>query len=342
MGANLLTIVKNKSTQKGSLLESIENLNITSLSRHLNDQYPYLGVSKPVVLEGMEDVFRQFQEKGDSLLERHEAICDSRTCSNRGCLGYVFRGNHSGSLLSLLFEEANNVCTDICQCFDFRPLDESIPDGDRILLEFNGANLTRKEVRELVNKVEAALEEVELYKGRKVKWETFQNWLERHENLRIEKLWSLNNDTLLDFTIFSDSLLSLKEYVDLIPTYTAAYKEFTGMEDEKALLKWLVRHHALHIKDMDFGYFDHLTDKNTLRGLKIDKEDFKIIEEFSSLSRKTYWPMLEKYTTFTEDDTPKEDESGNEIPPLPGRPSSSEYWQNRDSLLYHLRKRKMV
>lgn len=318
-------------------MQSIENLNTFTLNELLSDR-SYQRVSKTVFLEGMEDTFMKFEERGDTRLERHAGVCDSKRCSNRGCAGYSFRGEHSGSLLALVFEEEEEEFTDICPCHEFKPFDKSLPSGEPITLTVNSAGLTKVEVRKLIESMAAALEELKQQPEKVIKWNTCLKWLKRHEGLCLKSFWTPKDDTFFDFTFLYDDLEELKEYAKMIPQFVTASEEFPGMEKEDALLSWLVKYEALHLRDGRFERFDGLTVENNHipEGVSLDMEIFRPIEDFKSLSLQTYWPMLEKYTTFTKEDETHVDEFG--IGNI-DKNAAEEYQKYSDSLSYHLQKR---
>ena len=175
-------------TKKDSILVALERMNTSMLEILLDDSRPYSDASKGVFLERLSVVFEKFKRKGDTYLIRHAGSCTGKNCSNIGCTGYSFVGNHSGACLELIVTESDGDVHDLYSCLFFkRFIDEpdyieniTIDITDDELLDFvpDPAYLLKN------NQCRLAIDEVMQHKDEGHPPSFFTNWhLQNHNAL---------------------------------------------------------------------------------------------------------------------------------------------------------------
>ena len=187
-------------------------------------------------------------------------------------------------------------------------------------------------------KCKLAYDELIQYQNVVIGKEVYLVWLEKFYHLKKSlNLQAFNYVGFDKFYWLYNRIEELKNYLQSDNFAKEALKEFQTIEknNEPKLLKWLVKYEKIGetlvmllylFEDTDF---EKLEDNAFFKvdGLKIKTLDFKCLTKFRFLFDNHYWNMLEKYTTFTKEETTHHMNANNEMS------------NNINSLSYHLEKR---
>lgn len=317
------------------------------LSIVLDDNRTYQEASKDAYLEKLNEVFEKFKAKGDTMLIPSSGFCGSDECTNQGCKGYSFFGNKSNNYTSLVIEEENGVVTDIYQCFFMiseNPLWEtshqisySISTNDKadFVPDFN--------YLVLVQKCEAALNELkEQYDNKLAKDDGF-NWLLKNKSLYNDiQSMILYGGVIGKLRCTYRNLERLLSFVEKEATALEATLEYQNVYDKigSKNLEWLAKYEDFGLELECFLYdttFDSASDINgiliTLRDnneVSLQRMDFSEICDFLMIFSPQYWDIMNQISSKLEQE--KSDSLSN----------SNEYYQPGISLKEYLIKYRSV
>lgn len=268
--------------------------------------------------------------------------CNFDECPNKGCKGYSFVGNKSKKHIDLIFDELDANINDIYHCRGFKTNDKTVKAESLIGIDI--MNDERADFRPnndfLIKsqKCKLAYDELIQYQNIVIGKEVYLVWLEKFYHLKESlNLQAFNYAGFDKFYWLYNRIEELKDYLQSDDFAKEALKEFQSIEknNELKLLKWLVKYEKTGDALVMLLYlfeeidFENLEDNAYFKvdGLKIKILDFKCLAKFRFLFDNHYWNMLEKYTTFTKEETIHHMNENNEM---------SNYI---NSLSYHLDKR---
>lgn len=283
----------------------------------LNVGKTYQYVRKSVFVNKINDVFNELIEGGDTMLNSYPGICKSNDCNNRFCSGYRFVGNVSNKYFELIFKESRNEVDDIFQCFGLELDNPEVEKGERISYridaEYQDYFLLNSDFQEKKKVYLVAMEELNHYKDIEMPFEVLESWVSRY----ISFYDSLSNVSILlnTFDNFKSIFIRFKFLVDIFSRNIEAKLAFErylllDLDNEKAILRWLVDHEELGAELYDFTFFDMLksSDGNIeslrLRDFKIDIEGFRSIIKFYFAFQEHIHEMKDKY--YVEYDNPND------------------------------------
>lgn len=105
--------------QREAFLFYMSKMDAEMINLVLDDNKTYQDAKKEVFTEKLSEVLSEFIAKGDTELDVVKGKCDSSEC-HKGCPGYAFIGNCSGTHLDLIVEGSNTQILDIYHCSSFK------------------------------------------------------------------------------------------------------------------------------------------------------------------------------------------------------------------------------
>lgn len=157
-------------------------MSIPKLRNALDDQNPYMDVSKEDVIQEFYQLFEEFWGKGDTKFEARPGICSESTCTCFEYPGYAFVGNKTGDYFTLVFTKVND---DFKACSRFKFDEEGVryrvwfnPKSDETIIYPRGSKgylmgvACRDAFKELYSKRMKILGHFE-----------WARWMHRHQNL---------------------------------------------------------------------------------------------------------------------------------------------------------------
>lgn len=295
------------------ITESFEKMDVGMLDILLSNDYTYEDTTKEIFLEKINNIFETFKEKGDIKLESHRGYCKSKNCTNAGCTGYSFIGSHSRNFLDMIFLQDADDVKDMFQCNEFRIYKKSIKKGEYINLDIKNDEKANFEpsIDFLIQRqnCQLALEEIHAQSNTILDIDTILEWMEKHHNLFNSLTIFDNNYTFLsEFYSTYASLQDLNDFLKLDYISKKAFKEFQQIDVniEMEVLKWLIKYQAkglaltLFLYKEAFDPFQKQSEYLMVDNLKIATTIIEDIAKFKFQFDKYYWPMLQKYNTFSE------------------------------------------
>jgi hypothetical protein len=329
-----------KNSKKEFIIGSFQKMDWNMLDILLDENKTYQDAKKDVFLEKIEEAFSILKRHDDTILLPYEGFCNSEECSNKGCKGYSFVGNNSKQHIDLIFEELDDDINDIYHCSHFKTNDISVETENLIAIDIK--NDERADFKPSIDfliksqKCKSAYEELYQYQNKIINKEVYIEWLDKFYNLY--KSFDLPPFFYSDFNKFHNLYYKISLLNDFLQSSNLAknaIKEFQTIDknNEQQLLKWLIKHEETGdnltlflYEDIDFEYPEK-REYFEVENLKIDTSDFKYIANFKFHFDEHYWNMLEKHTTFSNEESIRYLNENNEL---------SSYVS---SLSYHLNKR---
>lgn len=331
-----------RNNKKESIIESFQKMDWDMLAVFLDNNKTYQNATKEVFLEKLNAAFSELKENGDTFLLPHKGFCNFDKCPNKGCKGYSFVGNMSNKHIDLIFDELEDNIKDIYHCNDFKTNDKTVKIKSLIGIDImNDERADFKPSIDFLNKSQKcklAYDELIQYQNTVIGKEVYLVWLEKFYLLKESlNLQAFNYAGFDKFYWLYSRIEELKHYLQSDDFVKEALKEFQSIEknNEPKLLKWLAKYEKTGDDLVMLLYlfeeidFENLEDNAyfIVDGLKIKTLDFKCLAKFRFLFDNHYWNMLEKYTTFTKEETTHHMNANNKM---------SNYI---NSLSYHLEKR---
>jgi hypothetical protein len=276
-------------SEKINIVRSIEQMDSELFGMLLNEGKTYQYVRKSVFVNKINDVFNELIEGGDTMLNSYPGICKSKDCNNRFCSGYRFVGNHSNKYFELIFKESKNEVDDIFQCFSLELDTPEVAEGERISYSIDAEDqeyfLLNSDFQDKKKRCLIAMEELNQYKGIVLPLDVLESWVSMQS-----VLYDSLSDTFILLNTFNDFkwiYIRVKFLVSLSKKASEsklAYDQYLSLDlnNEKALLRWLVDHEELGAELYQFVYLDiSKSNGDEIDGLRLD--DFKIdLEHFRS------------------------------------------------------------
>ncbi len=324
------------------IIESFQKMDWDMLAVLLDNNKTYQNATKEVFLEKINVAFSELKENGDTFLLSHKGFCNFNECPNKCCKGYSFVGNKSKKHIDLIFDELENNIKDIYHCSDFKTNDMTVKKESLIGIDI--MNDERADFKPSIDfliksqKCKLAYDELIQFQNTVIGKEVYLVWLEKFSILKESlNLQAFNYAGFDKFYWLYSRIEELKHYLQSDDFVKEALEEFQtiGKNNEPKLLKWLVKYEKTGedlvmllflFEEIDF---ENLEDNAYFKVdvLKIKTLDFKCLAKFRFLFDNHYWNMLEKYTTFTKEETTHHMNANNEMS------------NNINSLSYHLEKR---
>lgn len=326
--------------KKELIIESFQKMDSAMLEILLDDNKTYQDAAKDMFLEKLNKAFSEFKEKGDTFLFSYKGFCNSNECNNKGCSGYSFVGNNSKNYIDFIFQETENEINDIFHCNGFEITGKSIETNNPISVFI--CNDEKADFKPSIDfliksqKCKLAYEELIHFQNTVIDKEVYLVWLEKFYPLY--KSFDLPPIFYAEFDKFYwlySRINELKDFLQSSDFAKEAVIDFQNIDkyNEPQLLKWLIKyeqtgnHLTLFLyEDIDFEYPEK-SEYFVVDNFKISTSDFKVIAKFKFLFDEHYWEMLEKYSTFSEEETIRYVNENDEM---------SKYI---NSLSYHLDKR---
>lgn len=304
--------------RKKLIIESFQKMDSDMLYILLDDNKTYQDARKEVFLEKVNDAFSKLKKYGDTFLSSHIGFCNFKLCSNKGCKGYSFVGNKSKKHIDLIFKELNDEINDIFHCNGFQTNDKSIETES--LIEIDIKNDKKANFKPSIDfsiksqECKLAYEELIQYQNRIIDKTIYLSWLEKY--FELNKYFHGKgsfSDNYSDFHRFYWLYFRINELNDFLQSNEfakEAVEEFQTIDksNEPQLLKWLIKYEKTGndltlflYEDIDF----ESPEKSKYFGIddfKINTSDFWYIAKFKFLFDEYYWEILEKYSTFSNEE----------------------------------------
>lgn len=333
--------------QREAFLYYMSKMDSDMLFLILEDNRTYQDAKKEVFIEKINEALSVFSKNGDTELLVIKGECGNESC-HKGCPGYTFIGNCSGTHLDLIMEGNSTQILDICHCSDFDTGAIDLEDAESISIDINydeeAAFKPSAEYAMKLHKCNMAVEEIVSDRIRILDILSVESWIERHKELYDSM--DIFTDSLSRFSAFFflyDKLKDLWQFHELKEETVLAVKLFDEqveiLDSEDLLLEWLVKYEELsqnNLCGLTSLYFCEEEEIKTgfiklynTDNLLIRVADFAEQLKFKSLFDSYYFNMVERYTTIPESEQ-------NNLTP------GSEDSTHQYSLKYHLEKRKKL
>lgn len=297
------------------IIDSFEKMNLSMLEVLLDEDKTYQEATKDVFLDKIKESFSTLKDRGDTNLQAYKGFCNSTECPNRGCKGYSFVGNNSKNHIDLIFDEVNDDVNDIYNCSALEIYDKSVQRESFINITIMHDEEADFEpgVDYLIKsqKCNSAYEELYQYQDIIINKEIFLPWLEKYHALyKSFDLPPIFDTQFKKFHWLYYLMNDLKEFLESDEAAKKAVAEFESLErdNETQLLSWLVKFEKTG-HDLTLFMFEDMDYENPeakpyflVHDFKISTSDFKYLAKFKYLFDEYYWTMLEKYSTFTEEE----------------------------------------
>ncbi len=329
----------NKS-KKEYIIESFQKMDSNMLDILLDDNKTYQDVTKEVFLGKLDVIFSKLKENGDTFLFSHKGFCNSNECNNKGCKGYSFVGNKSKEHIDLIFKELDDDVNDIYQCSDFQLNNECVDMNNLLWIDIKideKANFKPSINFSIKNQnCKLAHEELVQYQNTVIGKEVYLEWLEKfydlYQSFNLPPLFYVE---FYKFYQLYGRINELKVFLQSSDFAKHAITEFQSIDknNESQLLKWLIKYektgnNLIGFSSTDFDFENpEKREYFEIDNFKINTSDFKHIIKFKFLFDEYYWNLLDKYTTFSDEEATRHINENSEM---------SEYII---SLTYHLDKR---
>ena len=104
-------------TQLDAVIHFMSKMDSEMISTLLDNSHTYQDFGKSLFIRKLGDLFFEFNELGDTQLNRETGKCYGCSC---GLSGFTFIGNKSGSYIDIIFViDGNARITDIYECGEF-------------------------------------------------------------------------------------------------------------------------------------------------------------------------------------------------------------------------------
>jgi len=317
-------------------------MDIDMLELLLDDNKTYQEATKETFLKQLnKDVFEEFKENGDTQLEIHYGTCGNEKC-NKGCKGVRFVSPITKNHSAFIFEGDEDEVKDIYYCSNFNcsyPHYELFYSFPIYIGKDQEANF-KPSIEHLlkVQQSDRAYNEIVNEENKILSKEDCLYWLEKHIELHkmLPPFYSDYKD-FYNFQFLYDSLTELTACFNYEQEVLLALDKFSTIDccNEEDLLIWLTNFEALNDKIFS-SYFSYLhIEEAPVRelinlskkiNLKISVADYKNIIEFCKKFDYYYYPLVEKYYTYANDEEFNDDDFAS-------------YSQKLSSLSYHLLRR---
>lgn len=293
---------------KKGFVAAVCAMDIQMISRILQDDKMYQGVSKSTFVGKLKDSFDTFKKNKDTHLIAYEGTCNGgNECPNHSKKGMLFAGNHSKKTLSFVIDEDyKGVIIDFDHCIRFSA-NEIGKDFSKDLIGFkvyaddSPRFYPDDEYRYFSPKFKQAIQEIKVFENRPILKTTLINWYKKYRPLMDEA--GISQYFFKDYANFSDIYYCVRDIYDwLLLEQKAAKKlnEYLALEqtNKSILPNWLTENEEFYQNDLE-SFLAFLSEKqvvnncieiiletNTLFNLKYFKNTLNlkaIFEKKSSL-----------------------------------------------------------
>jgi hypothetical protein len=330
-----------------TILSYFQTLDIAKLRLYLKEDYTYQDTTKEIFLNEIEDIFKALHNSGDTEILLYPGYCGATSdmCDNCGKKGYRMVGNKSGNHIDLIFEIENDDIKDIFDCSRFESEKEINNLNQQatiyIALDYKVTFKKTPEYWSKLNAANRALEEIITTPPSLIDFETLCYWVDK--NSIVNKL--IGGDSLFSpimkwtpftrlFFDLSEIRCFLQEYIVLL---TEANKKISHNKTEEDIIDWLLEYELVYEKaPYEIGYnlikvndYCILVNKEEIH---FEGQEFISAVIFFEYYNKQYYPLLEKYSTYTNKEI---DEAYNDF-------ESQKKGIDITSLRFHIEKRKAL
>lgn len=290
---------------KKTIIEAIKTMNINLLYVLLDDNKPYMDVSKSLFLEQLNSEFNALKENGiEEFIKVSKGSCAD--CFN-GCGGFTFLTKNN-DFLDLLFIEKNNKIEDLFLCSTFNN-EEQLKKENNIYFSFKeDEKITfnpSPKLKQKILRTERAIVEFKKFQNTITDIEDFVIWIDRakdlYNSISITEKWNYNV-----FGEFNSIYVNVKYINNLITCNSVATKAievFNNIKtkNETEIIDWLIKYEENELF-YSFGYtkienwkHNNLIKFNDFENIIIDTTKFNKSIEFSDILEKTYNEYCTKY-----------------------------------------------
>ena len=252
----------------------------------LNVDKTYQYVRKSVFVKKFDSIFKELIDEGDTVLNSYPGMCKSETCNYRFCSGFRFVGNVSKKYFNLIFIEKRNEVDDIFQCSGMELDNGEKIKGERIYIDFPTEEqeyfLLNTDFQEKKKVCIVAMLELNQYKDIVMPFDVLETWVSKYSDF-----FDSLSDTFILLNTFNDFKWIYIRFKFLVSISIKAsesklaYDQYLSLDlnNEKAVLRWLVDHEELGAELYQFVYLDiSKSSVDEVDGLSIG--DFKIDVEY--------------------------------------------------------------
>ncbi len=298
-------------TKKDWILEAVERMNIGMLDILLCDSRSYSDAPKDVFLERLAVVFEKFRRKGNTYLTRHAGSCNGKNCSNKGCTGYAFVGNHSGACMELVVKESNDDILDLFSCMFFKRFGDEpefieiftieITDDEKVDFVPDSAYLLKN------SHCRQAIDEVMCHKEEGQPPSFFANWLRKHHDLFISfRLPPYEYRNYKTFHELYSGLRDLNSFSLYKSTVMKAFDEFDAIDpqDDYPMMRWLLRYNKLWYNiDLYLHYHYYVEGTGVdamllIHDVKLSAKEYLLMSGFHEIYEHHNWHLQDRNALF--------------------------------------------
>ena len=297
-------------SNKQTIIQAIQEMDIQKLEELLEDDRPYMDVSKSLFLNKLKELFDERRENEiSSFNDIVPGIC--ARC-NKGCKGYSFitKDNH---VLDLFFEGVDGEVTDIYLCNELETDKQLSPKYQMYFSFYKDEKVAFKPSVDFLikkQKIEEASAEFDEFKNRLVWLEEFGYWKTKyHEVIKsLDFPYIFTQDTYLAFEPFRETCNEIRDLIDHLEKRQFAINalsELKEVESEKELVYWLLTYKKSYLSDYGFVRLDGWEQSGLITLEKyplmiIDCSEYIESLQFSFLYNKHHDELLKKYDPTSE------------------------------------------
>lgn len=298
---------------KEIIIKGISDMNSELLLDVLDDNLTYQEAHKEVFIQKLEEAFGRFRKVNDTFLIPEPGACMYDQCTNKGCKGYSFIGNNSGTCLDLIIEEKGDQITDIFYCRGMETKLESTMYTYKIRIHIGTDEEAdfhpTTEYLYNVQKSDKAIEEIESQENLCFSKLDIIYLVEKYNSLYNAIFNPFRGYTRFEkFESAFEALKEISNYIgkeDKVKKALSIYNEETVLNDNE-LLRWLLKVEDLGLEMGSLIFYmdiDALNNQktesinfNNKSGIKIYKQEFESEIKFCQLFNTQYSNFIDKHS----------------------------------------------
>lgn len=297
-------------SKKQTIIQAIQEMDIQKLEELLEDDRPYMDVSKSLFLNKLKELFDE--RKKNEISSFNDIVPGICARCNKGCKGYSFitKDNH---VLDLFFEGVDGEVTDIYLCNELETDKQLSPKYQMYFSFYKDEKVAFKPSVDFLikkQKIEDAIAEFEQFKDRFVFIEEIGYWKNKYKEL-IEEFdipFFFVEKKYLVFQPFRDLCDNIRFVIDHLEKHKFAIQalsELEATESERELVYWLFTYEWSHLNEYSFERLDGWEQSGliTLKeypSIIIDCSGYIESLQFSYLYNKHHEELIEKYNPTKE------------------------------------------
>ena len=292
-------------SNKQTIIQAIQEMDIQKLEELLEDDRPYMDVPKELFLEKLKIQFDRC--KKNEIVSFDKLISGVCASCNKGCKGYSFV-TKDNQTLDLFFEEDNGEVTDVYLCNKLETEEKISPKYEMYFDFYEDEKVTFNPSVDFMikkQKIDNAITEFEQFKDRFVFIEEIGHWKNKHHELIkefdfpsffVEKRYLM----FQPFRGLCDNIRYVIDHLEKHKFAMQALSELEVTENEKELVYWLFTYEWSHLSDYSFERLEGW-EENCLITLKdypsivIDCSEYIESLQFSFLYNKHHEDLIKKY-----------------------------------------------